>query len=75
MADGSDFSLYVAARWPDLVGGLEEEGVTPDAARLAVAHVLLASRRSWSRRVREENVDVTLWAELRERTALPPTPR
>lgn len=74
MADGSDFAQYLAARWADLVGGLEDEGVAPDAARLAVAEVLLASRRSWSRRVREEHVDVTLWAELRERTGLPVRP-
>lgn len=74
MADGSDFAQYLAARWADLVGGLEDEGVAPDAARLAVAEVLLASRRSWSRRVREEHVDVTLWAELRERTGLPARP-
>jgi hypothetical protein len=74
MTDGSDFSLYLAARWPDLVAGLEEEGVAPDAARLAVAQVLLASRRSWARRIRDEDVDVTLWAELRERTGLPTRP-
>ena len=37
MADGSDFAHYLAARWPDLVGGLEDEGVAPDQARLAVA--------------------------------------
>lgn len=71
MADGSDFSHYLAARWPDLVGGLEDEGVPADDARLAVARTLLASRRSWSRRVHEEDVDVTVWAELRERTGLP----
>ena len=74
MPDGSDFSLSRAARWADLVGGLEDEGVAPDAARLAVAQVLLASRRSWSRRVRDEDVDVTLWAELRARTGLPARP-
>ena len=27
MADGSDFATYVDARWTDLVGGLEDEGV------------------------------------------------
>lgn len=74
MADGSDFSHYVVARWPDLVGGLEDEGVPADDARTAVAQALLASRRSWSRRVREEDVDVTLWAEVRERTGLPARP-
>lgn len=74
MTDGSDFAHYLAARWPDLVGGLEDEGVPPDAARLAVAETLLASRRSWSRRVRDEDVDVTLWAELRERAGLPARP-
>lgn len=72
--DGSDFATYVAARWPDLVGGLEEEGVAPDDARLAVAEGLLARRRGWSRRVREENVDVTLWSEVRERAGLAPQP-
>ncbi|MDR7255193.1 hypothetical protein J2X46_004195 [Nocardioides sp. BE266] len=74
MADGSDFEHYLAARWPDLVGGLEDEGVPADDARLAVAETLLASRRSWSRRVRDEQVDVSLWAELRERTDLPARP-
>ena len=74
MADGSDFATYVDARWADLVGGLEDEGVPGEDARLAVAGVLVASRRSWTRRVREENVDVTLWAEVRERAGLPPQP-
>ena len=74
MADGSDFATYVDARWADLVGGLEDEGVAGEDARLAVAEVLAASRRSWTRRMREENVDVTLWAEVRERAGLPPQP-
>ena len=74
MADGTDFARYVDARWPDLVGGLEDEGVPPDEARRAVAGTLLASRRSWARRVRDENVDVTLWAEARERAGLAPRP-
>ena len=69
-----DFGRYLDARWPDLVGGLEDEGVAPDRARLAVAETLLASRRSWARRVREEQVDVSLWAEMRERTGLPARP-
>ncbi len=73
-AAGTDFGRYVDARWADLAGGLEDEGVPPDRARLAVAQTLLASRRSWARRVREEQVDVSLWAELRERTGLPPHP-
>ncbi len=72
VAGGSDFATYVDARWPDLVGGLEDEGVPADDARLAVAESLVATRRSWVRRVREENVDVTLWAEVRERVGLPP---
>jgi hypothetical protein len=70
----ADFSHYLDARWTDLVGGLEDEGVAPDAARLAVAEALLASRRSWAQRVREEQVDVTLWAEVRERAGLPARP-
>jgi len=73
-ADRSDFATYVDARWPDLVAGLEEEGVAADDARLAVAETLVAARRPWRRRVREEQVDVTLWAEARERAALPPRP-
>lgn len=73
-AADTDFGRYLDARWPDLVGGLEDEGVAPDEARLAVAEVLLASRRSWARRVREEQVDVTIWAEVRERAALPARP-
>lgn len=74
MTDGSDFATYVDARWPDLVGGLEDEGVPGDRARLAVAEVLLAARRSWQRRVRDEQVDVTLWAEVREAAGLPVRP-
>lgn len=74
MTDGSDFARYVDARWPDLVGGLEDEGVPADDARLAVAEALVASRRSWARRVRDENVDVVLWADVRERAVLPPRP-
>ncbi|WP_416957993.1 hypothetical protein ACNKF0_10050 [Nocardioides sp. T5] len=71
MSDRSDFATYVDARWPDLVGALEDEGVPGDRARLAVAEALLAARRSWERRVREEQVDVTLWAEVRDRADLP----
>ena len=74
MAGDADFARYLDARWADLVGGLEDEGVPADDARLAVAETLLASRRTWSRRVREEQVDVSLWAELRERTGLPARP-
>lgn len=70
----ADFTRYVDARWADLVGGLEDEGVPADVARLAVAETLLASSGSWSRRVRDEQVDVSLWAELRERTGLPARP-
>ena len=67
---GSDFAAYVEARWPDLVGGLQDEGVAGDDARLAVAEALLSARRSWQRRVRDEQVDVTLWAEVRARAGL-----
>lgn len=74
MSADPDFSRYVEARWADLVGGLEDEGTAPDEARLAVAETLLSSRRAWSRRVRDEQVDVSLWAELRERTGLPARP-
>lgn len=73
MGERTDFATYVYARWPDLVGGLEDEGVAADEARLAVAETLLASRSSWTRRSRDEDVDVTLWAEIQERAALPPT--
>ncbi|MCF6379335.1 hypothetical protein L2K70_17115 [Nocardioides KLBMP 9356] len=72
--DGADYATYVDARWPDLVGGLEDEGVSPEDARLAVADTLLAARSGWARRVREEQVDVSLWAEVRERAGLPPRP-
>ncbi|SEC96822.1 hypothetical protein SAMN04489844_3362 [Nocardioides exalbidus] len=71
MAGDTDFDRYLAARWDDLVAGLEAEGVAPGEARLAVAEVLLASRRGWSRRVRDEQVDVTVWADVRERAGLP----
>ena len=74
MTERTDFATYVDARWPDLVGGLEDEGVPGDHARLAVAEALLAARRSWQRRVRDEQVDVTLWAEVRERAGLPVRP-
>lgn len=73
-ATDSDFARYLDARWADLVGGLEDEGMPADDARLAVAETLLASRRSWSRRVRDEQVDVSLWAEVRERAGLPARP-
>lgn len=69
-ASDADWTTYVDARWPDLVGGLEDEGVPADDARLAVAETLVASRRSWERRMREEQVDVVLWAEARERAGL-----
>ena len=52
MADGSDFARYVDARWPDLVGGLEDEGVPADDARLAVAGALAgtgSTTGSWAR--------------------------
>ena len=74
MSADPDFTRYVDARWADLVGGLEDEGVAPDDARLAVASTLLASRRSWARRVRDEQVDVSIWAEARERAGLDPRP-
>ena len=74
MTERTDFATYVDARWPDLVGGLEDEGVPGDSARLAVAEVLLAARRSWQRRVRDEQVDVTLWEQVRERAGLPARP-
>jgi hypothetical protein len=70
----ADFAGYLDARWADLVGGLEDEGVAPDDARLVVAETLLVSRRSWSRRVRDEQVDISLWAEARERAGLPARP-
>lgn len=69
-----DFAAYVAVRWPDLVGGLEADGVAPDDARLAVGSTLLAHQRGWSRLVREQQVDVVLWSEARERAGLPPRP-
>ena len=74
MSDRSDFATYVDARWSDLVGGLEDEGVPGERARVVVAGALLAARRSWERRVREEQVDVTLWAQVRERAGLPDRP-
>lgn len=74
MSAEPDFGHYLDARWADLVGGLEDEGVAPDTARLAVAEILLASRASWRWRVENEQVDHTLWAEIRERAGLPPRP-
>lgn len=69
-----DFTHYLDARWADMVGGLEDEGVAPGTARLAVAETLLASSGSWRRRVENEQVDTTLWAEIRERADLPSRP-
>lgn len=74
MSANLDFDRYVDARWADLVGGLEDEGVPAPDARLAVAETLLASRRAWARRVRDEQIDVSVWAELRERCGLPARP-
>lgn len=74
MVADADFSDYLQARWPVLVAALEAEGVPPDAARLAVADVLVAHRRDWRRLVAEENVDVRVWQAAREHTGLPPRP-
>lgn len=74
MTGDADWTRYVDARWPDLVGGLEDAGVPADDARLVVAETLLASRRSWDRRAREVQVDVVVWAEARERAGLPARP-
>lgn len=68
----ADFSDYVHARWPRLVAALEAEGVAPDAARLAVAQVLVERRRGWARLVREEQVDLLVWEDVRRRLGLPP---
>lgn len=67
-----DFAEYVRVRWPDLVGGLEAEGVAPEPARLAVASTLLAHRRGWRRFVREQQVDVVVWVEVLERVGVDP---
>ncbi len=74
MAVDDDFTRYLHARWTDLVGGLEDDGVPSDDARLVVAEVLLASRRAWTRRVANEQIDQTLWAEIRERAGLTSLP-
>lgn len=71
MRDEGDYADYVHARWPVLVAALEAEGVAADDARLVVAEALLERRRGWARRVREEDVDAVLWADLRERAGLP----
>ncbi|MBS2938326.1 hypothetical protein KDN32_11285 [Nocardioides sp. J2M5] len=70
----ADFVGYVAVRWHDLVGGLEDAGVAPDEARLAAGGALLAHRGGWDRLVRDREVDVVLWADARERAGLPPRP-
>jgi hypothetical protein len=69
-----DFADYLHARWSRLVAALESEGVAGDAARLAVAEVLLERRRGWRRLVREGQVDVVVWQAVRERSGLPPRP-
>lgn len=74
MAQDTDWGRYLDARWVDLVVGLEDDGVAPDDARLAAAETLLASCRGWARRVRDEQVDVTVWADARERAGLPARP-
>jgi hypothetical protein len=70
--DQDDFDDYLHARWPRLVAALEAEGVAGDAARLAVAEVMLEHRRGWSRLVRDTQVDVLVWQDVRERVGLPP---
>lgn len=70
-AQDPGFDDYVQVRWPDLVGGLEDRGVDPDAARLAGARALLEQRRGWERLVRDREVDVVVWSEARERAGLP----
>lgn len=74
MQPDPDFTRYVAARWADLVGAIEREGVAAPVARQVVADVLLARRRGWRRLVRDEHVDVHVWAAVRERAGLPPRP-
>lgn len=74
MVVDDDFTGYVRARWKDLVSALEEDGIAPETARLAVAEVLLASRRSWARRVAHEQIDQVLWAEMRQRVGLSTAP-
>ena len=75
MTDGPTSRRYVDARWPDLVGGLEDEGVAgrPRAARgrrgpagraVGRGRAGCATSRSTSR----------LWAEVRERAGLPARP-
>lgn len=70
--EDADFSDYVHARWPRLVAALEAEDVAPDAARLTVAQVLVERRRGWARLVREEQVDLLVWEDVRRRLGLPP---
>ena len=70
----ADFADYLHARWPRLVAALEAEGVDADEARLAVAEVMLEHRRGWTRLVREQQVDVLVWREVRERVGLPQGP-
>ena len=69
----ADFVDYLHARWPRLVAALEAEGVRPDDARLALAEVMLVRRRGWARLVREEQVDLVVWRDVRERVGLPVT--
>lgn len=68
---GDDFADYLHARWPRLVAALEADGVPPDDARLALAEVMLQRRRGWARLVREEQVDLLVWRDVRERLGLP----
>lgn len=70
MSADADFADYAHARWPTLVAALEAEGVAPDVARVEVARALLSRRKHWDRLLREEDVDVAVWQELRDRTRL-----
>ena len=67
----ADFADYLHARWPLLVAALQHEGVAADDARLAVAEVMVRHRRGWARLVREDQVDLVVWREVRERLGLP----
>jgi hypothetical protein len=70
----ADFSAYVVARWPHLVAALRSKGLDHEAAEQAVTRALASCRSGWGRLVREADVDVEVWAAVREEAGLAPAP-
>lgn len=75
MGDGTDFSSYLAARWPAIVRSLVLLGSTPERAEADALEGIVRGRSSWERERREGDVDVWVYRtvlEARGRGADPP---